>query len=213
MAAKIDEEVYWIGGHGHEIINHRWKVPEGCTIIVNSKSAQLKEKEKYIEMYDMLYTIPLEHLQDPSNHYSDIIDIIGLDNAFTIYKENEMCPTFIYTLYDIQKHAGSPYKMTIPSGVINIKQIKEVHADNAMHKNVSYDLEFDLDNDKSDTLLNKISDSYKYSSYPTKEDIQMYLSKQWKEKKIVMKNYHLNYLIYILQEHYLIYLQNMINSE
>lgn len=139
MAAKIDEEVYWIGGHGFEIINRPWKVPKGCTIVVNTKSGQLKHAIQYENAFNIFSTaVPLEHLQDPSTHFSDIIDAIKLDNAFTIYKENEMCPTFIYELTDIIKREGLPYIMGAPSGVINIKQIKEAHADNATFKMVTY---------------------------------------------------------------------------
>ena len=202
MAAKIDEEVYWIGGHGFEIINRPWKVPKGCTIVVNTKSGQLKHAIQYENAFNIFSTaVPLEHLQDPSTHFSDIIDAIKLDNAFTIYKENEMCPTFIYELTDIIKREGLPYIMGAPSGVINIKQIKEAHADNATFKMVTYDREFDLNKDKTDAVIDKISDAYKYSSYPTKEDIQTYLSTFWKEKENSNEKRSQTYTAGILLDH------------
>lgn len=156
-------------------------VPAGCTIVVHRQPYEWAEGHIYMKAVRSLMQLPEEVLTHPSDHSDDIIQAIG---SIAIYHAGDVCSNFQYTTQSCH-HETNSCDGLFGSGINDLIQMKDMFSrgmSQSRYKGVAVDRlslssEY-LQSFNSYDIANIISDMYRFSVYPTKDDITTYISKK-----------------------------------
>ena len=160
----------------------RFVVPDGCTIIVHKQPYEWAEDHIYKRAARALMLLPEEVLTHPSDHSDDIIEAIG---SIAIYHAGDVCSNFGYTTQSCFPETNS-CDGTFGSGVNNLLHMKEAFSRNGMsqyrYKGLTLD-PFSLSSSSlqsfdSHDIADLVSHMYRFSIYPTQDDISTYITKK-----------------------------------
>jgi hypothetical protein len=170
----------------------RFVVPDGCTIIVHKQPYEWAEQHVYERAVRSLMNLPKEMLTHPSDHSDDIIDAIG---SIAIYRSGDVCSNFSYTTQSCFTE-NNTCDGIFGSGVNNLIQMKDVFSRGASHSRykgiaidrLSLSSEY-LRSFNSYDIAKIVAGMYRFSVYPTQDDITTYISKKqgWIHQDHVLK--------------------------
>ena len=160
---------------------NRFVVPDGCTIIVHKQPYEWAEEHHYIEAVRALMTLSEEVLTHPSDHSDDIIQAIG---SVAIYHAGDVCSNFGYTTQSCHAETNSCDGL-FGSGVNNLIQMKDAFSrgmSQSRYKGVAIDRlslssEY-LQSFDSHDIAKIVAGMYRFSVYPTQDDISTYIDKK-----------------------------------
>lgn len=132
------KNIYIIGGHGgdykpvpptmvkEDIPKGYFRVPKDCAVIAKANKGQLTFAGNKYEPLSMIIdgntSLSREMLADPDKYAADLMQLFGI---IKIYKENDLCPDFTYTLLscfnqpDLCEVVDNGYSMYGLSGTIS----------------------------------------------------------------------------------------------
>jgi hypothetical protein len=171
-SVQLTQPVYFISGHGGEILYNKFVVPDHCQIVASNKAGILIENSDFLTKSRALCKLRMIDLENPSKASSKIINKIG---AVSIFKPGNICPNFIYELYDnIINVEEGPMLNNRNWGIIPfINFCKILSIQNDKNELISDIVEsFNNVND----IVNYIAKRYEYSEYPTEYQIKVYLT-------------------------------------
>ena len=171
---KTVPNVYLIGGHGEENINHAVKntfiVPKGCTIVVGKQSAQIMTSDILSSIYEQMKILGISVLEHPIENISKLNKSIKkYIKSVAIYKEGDICPIFYYLLY-----SGGKLSKEVNGVLTNFNGVID------LHKQLSQVSSIDLvksDSNRYPNTSNSLANFYKYSVYPTEAEVKLYNNK------------------------------------
>lgn len=180
-------KVYLIGSHGDESLTETFIVPKGCTIVAGNPAGVRIHNSDIANLYSTLIvknTISTLSTPSTKEHIKKIDQSINKEKikSLVIYNEGDRCPLFTYHLFGLYDNIILPHF----SGIIDVDIQKEV-----IPQLWSID---------SSTVTNskELSELYKYSVYPTPNEVLLY-NTDVNDKKIINTWYH-NKSIYITQK-------------
>ena len=163
FVVKKSPKVYWIGGHGAELIDDSFIVPKGCMIVVKGQSGNVTFGSNTYPMMESLILLPINQLQQPTQ-YQSIIEPIT--ESIAIYKENTTCPNFNYQLLNCHPSINTCLDM---SGVIDISLLQQVPQHNRAHK-----YNYNMTKTYHTAAVNEFASLFSTSIYPRPSEIQLY---------------------------------------
>ena len=125
--------------------------------------------------------LPKEVLTNPSDYSDDIIQAIG---SVAIYHAGDVCSNFRYTTQSCFTE-NNTCDGVFGSGVNNLIQMKDVFSRNGISQYRYMDIRIDpfslsstyLQSLDSHDIADLVSDMYRFSVYPTQDDITTYINK------------------------------------
>ena len=161
---QLTQNVYLIEGHGEDILNDTFKVPEFSLVVVKLHTGLTAREINYIKDTDTLCKLGNTVLENPIKYAPKIINTVG---TIAIYKPGDLCPNFRYTL--LANYTSTEHDTLVKpnSGIFNFK----MHCMNPIHSQQSYK-ELTKNCKTVKDIINVIKQFYKNSIYPTEDTIQ-----------------------------------------
>lgn len=171
-------KVYLIGGHGDESLTETFIVPKGCTIVAGNPAGVGIDPYDTANLYSSLIvknTISTLSTPSAKEHIKKIDKSINKEKikSLVIYNEGDKCPLFTYRLFALCANIILPYF----NGIIDVDIQKEV-----IPQLWSIDL-------STVTNSNTLSELYRYSVYPTPNEVLLY-NTDGNDTKIINTWYH-----------------------
>ena len=199
---------YWVGGHGNQIRPSSSEpgyfiVPYNCTIIVKAHSADVAYTEFSYKSYLKLIEMGISR-NYPSMMLNELIKQVG---TIAIYGPGDKCPEFLYQLNAI--YQGQDKRWLSGSGIIDFDCIKDTEGlpltlFNAWSANTA----------KSKTIVNADQlksyylDQYKWSMYPSLNDVELKLDTLFQKLKSTINSTNKQMLFERVEP----YISNVLNT-
>jgi hypothetical protein len=176
-------KAYWVGGHGNQIRPSSTEtgyfiVPYNCTIIVKAHSADVAYTEFSYKSYLKLIEMGISR-NYPSMWLDELIKQVG---TIAIYGPGDKCPEFLYHLN--ANYQGKNSRWLSGSGIIDFDCIKDTEG----LPSTLFDA-FSANTAKSKTIVNADQlksyylDQYKWSMYPSQNDVELKLDTLFQKLK------------------------------
>ena len=151
--------VYGIGGHGGQL-NDTFIVPKGCKIVTHIHYGDVSWSDEVSLQFGLLSMLSDDILYTPEIHSSRIIDKIG---SIAIYTEGQSCPNFSYQLNACfnKSVCNSMYSGIIPIKYYSLGDYMPFRTYNEFIQNAK----------KVRDIIDIVADMYRYSIYPTRQEI------------------------------------------
>jgi hypothetical protein len=182
-----DTKAYIIGGHGSENDDKTFIVPDRCIVVVKVYAGSYTQGYSFLEK--SLCSLSPDILKNPIDHYDDLKHVLG---SIAIYKPDDLCPNFLYTLMQCYQHSGIYWSScnSFGSGVMDVDSIYDDKERiqcmrNLTSSNRSLKSKIDFmavdnpevlnHNSVYDSIYPYLEKLYQHSVYPTTDDIEEYV--------------------------------------
>jgi len=195
-AINAGMHAYFVAGHGSEIFctqsaknknkNNKcqWTVPKGCTIVIAAHPGTTLDNEVYKGLYNKLIALTPDEIINPDK--TNLFEKLG--TTVMIYREGDKINSqHLYTFVDIMDKDKTGLYYQNVTGLLSINALKQEYdainqskqkykpSDVMQLEHIASASTEQLNDMQKEKIIIEIANGYRYSFYPTAEDIYNYL--------------------------------------